>query len=156
MWLLYYLPFERNYDVLKSNDLYILLNKNINFNRNWNIWHTERRTMCFSSYKDRKLKVKLWWVGACERKKTTFSVPLILSEVFLTFVFLSHCIVYWIHFQNIHTFTYQRALLYALFWLFLKSSKAFSVSLIVKILNTSMLFQKLSKWLLNKKIAYKI
>ena len=153
MWLFYYLPFERNYDVLKSNDLCILLNKNINFNQNWKIRHTvlERRTMCFSSYKNRKLKVKLWWVGACERKKTTFFVPLILSEVFLTFVFLSHCIVYWIHFQNIHTFTY-----YALFCLFLKSSKAFSASLNVKIMNTSMLFQKLSKWLLYKKIAYKI
>ena len=34
MWLFYYFDFERNYDVLKSKSLYILLNKNINFNKN--------------------------------------------------------------------------------------------------------------------------
>ena len=34
MWLFYYLDFERNYDVLKSNNPCILLNKNINFNKN--------------------------------------------------------------------------------------------------------------------------
>ena len=33
------------------------------------------------------------------------------------------------HFQNIHTFTYQTTLLHTLFCLFLKLSKAFSVSL---------------------------
>ena len=33
------------------------------------------------------------------------------------------------HFQNIHTFTYQKTLLQALFSLLLKSSKAFSVCL---------------------------
>ena len=37
---------------------------------------------------------------------------------------LSQCIGCWIDFQNIQTFTYQKTLL-----LFLKSSKAFSVSL---------------------------
>ena len=43
---------------------------------------------------------------------------------------LSQCIVCRIHFQNIHTFTYQKKpLLHTLFSLFLKSSKAFSVSL---------------------------
>ena len=48
---------------------YISLNKNINFNKNewkwkrkWKIPHTvlEGLTLCFSSYKNRKLKVKLW------------------------------------------------------------------------------------------------
>ena len=34
MWLLYYLNFERKYDVLKSKSPCILLNKNINFNKN--------------------------------------------------------------------------------------------------------------------------
>ena len=29
----------------------------------------ERQTLCFTLYKTRKLKVKLWRVGACERKK---------------------------------------------------------------------------------------
>ena len=34
MWLFYYFNFEKNYDVLKSKIPYILLNKNINFNKN--------------------------------------------------------------------------------------------------------------------------
>ena len=33
-WHFYYFNFERNYDVLKSKSLCILLNKNINFNKN--------------------------------------------------------------------------------------------------------------------------
>ena len=112
MWLFYYFNFERNYDVLKSKNPCILWNKNIIFNKNQKeskIPHTvlERRTLCFSSYKNRKLKVKLWWVGARERKKRAFFVPFILSEGnFFNICVLSQCIVYWIHFQNIHTFTY--------------------------------------------------
>ena len=34
MWFFYYFNFERNYDVLKSTSSCILLNKNINFNKN--------------------------------------------------------------------------------------------------------------------------
>ena len=105
VWLFYYFNFERNYDVLKSKSPCILLNKNINFNKNetdrkWKMPHTvlERRTLCFSSYKNRKLKVKLWWVGARERKKRAFFVPFILLEgKFLEIYILSQCIVYWIH-----------------------------------------------------------
>ena len=103
------------------------------WNRKQKISHTvlQRRPLCFSSYKNCKLKVKLWWVGAYERKKRIFFVPLILSEEnFLKIFVLSQCIVYWIHFQNIHTFTYQKTLLHTLFCLFLKLSKAFGVSLI--------------------------
>ena len=56
-----------------------------------------------------------------------FFVPFILSEGnFFSIFDLSQCILYWIHFQNIHTFTYQKTLLHTLFYLFLKSSKAFS------------------------------
>ena len=57
---------------------------------------------------------------------------------FLTFILLkgnfcsvcisSECIECWINFQNIYTFTYQKALLHTLFCLLLKLSKAFSVS----------------------------
>ena len=105
VWLFYYFNFERNYDVLKSENLCIFLNKNINFNENVteskmeNTTHRlERRTLCFSSYKNRKLKVKLWWVGARERKKRAFFVPFILLEgKFLEIYILSQCIVYWIH-----------------------------------------------------------
>ena len=83
-----YLNFKRKYDVLKSKSSCVLLKKNINFNKNKtkskmeNPTHTvlERRTMCFSSYQNCKLKVKLWWVGARERKRRAFFVPVILSE----------------------------------------------------------------------------
>ena len=128
MWLFYYFNFERNYDVLKSKSPCILLNKNINFNkqqrnRKWKIPHTvlERRTLCFSSYKNCKLKIKLSWVGARQRKKRPFFVPFILPEgnVFNVCV-LSQCIEYWIHFQNIHTFTYQKTLLHTLVLLVFK------------------------------------
>ena len=86
-------------------------------NRKWKTPHAilERRTLCFSSYKNRKLNVQLWGVGAHGRKKTPFFVPLILSEGnFFKICVLSQCIVYWIHFQNIHTFTYQKTLLHTL------------------------------------------
>ena len=38
--------------------------------RKWKIPYTvwERRTLCFNSYKNRELKVTLWWVRTCERK----------------------------------------------------------------------------------------
>ena len=86
--------------------------------------------MCFSSYKNWKLKVKLWWIGAREGRKRAFFVQCILSEeIFFNICVLSQCMVYWIHFQNISTFTYQKTLLHALFCLFLKSSKPFSASL---------------------------
>ena len=34
MWLFYYFNFERNYDFLKSKSPCVLLNKNINLNKN--------------------------------------------------------------------------------------------------------------------------
>ena len=93
MCLFCYFTFERNYHVLKSKSPCILLNKNINFsknetNRKWKIPRTilERRASCFGWYKNRKLKVKLWWVGARERKKRAFFVPFIFSEGNLCFI----------------------------------------------------------------------
>ena len=43
----------------------------------------ERWILYFSSYKNRKLKVKLWWAGAPERKKGAFFVPFILFTVYI-------------------------------------------------------------------------
>ena len=86
-------------------------------NQKWKIPHTilERRALCFSSYKNRKLEVKLWWVGGRERKKRAFFVPFIFSERnFCSICGLPQCIVYWILFQNIYTFTYQKTLLHTL------------------------------------------
>ena len=66
----------------------------------------ERRALCFSSLKHRKLKVKLWWVGARQRKKVYF-VPFINSKRnFFNICVLAQCIVYWIHFQNIYVYIY--------------------------------------------------
>ena len=73
--------------------------------------------MCFSSYKNRKLKVKLLlWAVAHEIKKRTFFVLF----YFVCFCILSQCIVFWIHFLNIHTLTYQKTLLYKLLLLVFK------------------------------------
>ena len=116
VWLFYYFNFERSHNVLKSKIPCILLNKNINFNKHeteskWKIPHTvfERQTLCISSYKNHKLTVKLWRVGACERKQTESFVPFILSELnFFNLRVLSQCILYWIHFPSIHTLTYKK------------------------------------------------
>ena len=116
VWLFFNFNFERNCEVLNSKSPCILLNKNINFNKN----ETESKmknctTFCFISYKNRKLKVKLWWVGACERKKGALFMPFILSKgSFFKICVLYQCIVYWIHFQNIHTFTIKKTLLYTI------------------------------------------
>ena len=59
-------------------------------NRKWKIQRTvlERRTLCFNSYKNRKLKLKLWQVGARKRKKRAYRFRLFCSkEIFLTLVF---------------------------------------------------------------------
>ena len=63
-----------------------------------------------------------------KEKRRHFFVPFILSKGnFFKICVLSQCIVYWIHFQSIHTFTYQKALLHTLLLL---------VSKIVKILRS--------------------
>ena len=97
MWLFYYFYFEKNCGILKSKSPCFLLNKNINFkktkwNWKWKIPHTvlERWTMAISSYKDCELKVKLWCVGARERKKGAFFITYVLfcrKGIFLAFVF---------------------------------------------------------------------
>ena len=57
-----------------------------------------------------------------KEKNRAFFVPFILSKgIFFDVCVLSQYVVYWIHFQNIHTFIYQKALLHTLFALFLKS-----------------------------------
>ena len=100
-------------------------------NWKWKIPHTviERRTLCFSSYKNLKLKVTLWWVGVCERKKREFFVPFILSEqgFFIICVFSHIFSVFSIE----YTFRiYIKKYCFILFCcLFLESLKAFSVSL---------------------------
>ena len=100
-------------------------------NWKWEIPRTvlEKCNLHSSSYKNRKIKVKLSWVRT-RRKKRAFFVPFIFSEGnFINICVLSQCIAYWIHCQNIYTFTYQKTFLHTPFCLFLKSSKDFSISL---------------------------
>ena len=119
----------------------ILLNKNLNFNKNEtkskmeNPTHSFRETnlVPFSSYKNRKLKVKQPWAGAWKEKKRKFFVPIILSEeIFFKICVLFQCIVHCIHFQNISIYILLHTKKYYFInfcCFFLKSSKAFSVSL---------------------------
>ena len=44
MWLFYYFNFEKNYNVLKSKNPQILLNKKLNFNKNKTESKTENHT----------------------------------------------------------------------------------------------------------------
>ena len=47
VWLFYYFNFERSYDVLKSKNPCILLNKSIDFNKNETKWKIENPTDSF-------------------------------------------------------------------------------------------------------------
>ena len=104
------------------------LEKSINFKKTkqdgkWKTSHTvlKTRTLCFSSHKNRKLKVNLWQVGAHERIKKAIFVPLIFSKmIFFKICILCQFTVNWIHFQYIHTFTYQKTLLHKLLLLVFK------------------------------------
>ena len=66
-----------------------------------------------------------WRELAKEKKRASF-VPFVFvrRKFFLTFLLTSQFIVYWIHFQNIHTFTYQKTLLHTLLLFIFKISKS--------------------------------
>ena len=79
MWHFYYFNFARSYDVLKSKSPRILLNKNINFNKNETEWEMKNPTHSFRKNnlvlqckQNYKLKVKLRCVGARKRKNGAF------------------------------------------------------------------------------------
>ena len=81
-------------------------------NRKWKIPRRcfERWTLCVSSYKNRKLKVKLWWVGAHKRKKSALFVTFFCSKkIFFNICVLLQCLMFWTNFQNIYTFEYQKS-----------------------------------------------
>ena len=89
----------------------------------------ERRTLWFSSYKNRELKVKLWWVGARERKKRLFLYRLFHPKGnFLRFVFYLnvYCTEY---IFEIYILLHIKKHFIHFCCLFLKSSKVFCVSL---------------------------
>ena len=57
----------------------------MNKNRKWKIPHSllERRTLCFRSYTNRVLKVRLWRVRARERRKRTLHIKKLYFMIFL-------------------------------------------------------------------------
>ena len=122
MWLFYYFNFEKSYDVLKSKSPCILLNKNINFNKNETKSKIENPTHSFREtnlvpqpIEESQIKSKTVMSWSLRQKKRVFFVPLILSEGnFFKICVLFQCIVYWIYFQNMHTFIYQNILFHAL------------------------------------------
>ena len=76
-----------------------------------------------------KSKTVMSWSSRRIKEHIFFTVYLSKGNFFKIFD-LSQCIVHWIQFPNLHTFTYQKILLHIHFWLFLISLKVFSVSLI--------------------------
>ena len=73
-------------------------------------------------------------ITARERKKNAIFVPFILPiGIFFKICVLSQCIVHWMHFQNIHTFTYQKTLLHALLLLVFKIVESLRCTLHLKI-----------------------
>ena len=80
MWLLYYFSFERNYDVLKSKGPCILLDKNINFNKNETESKMERDKPC----------------------------SIFCTAYFVKREFFLNISLYLFNSHNIHTFTYQK------------------------------------------------
>ena len=75
---MYHFNLDRNYDISRSKNSCFLLNKNINCNKIKTIskitkfTHTLLQRLTFNSYKNHKLKVKLWQVQAHKRKKSAF------------------------------------------------------------------------------------
>ena len=105
--------------------------------------------MYFSSYKNCKLKVKLWSIGAHKRKKSAFFVTFILPKGnFLNIWVLFQCLVYWIHFQNTYILLHIKKHYFIHFCcLFLKSSKAFSVSIIAPVFSSGISYMTHVWWI---------
>ena len=147
MWLFYYFNFERNYGVLKSKSQCILFNKNINFNKNKTKWKIEIPTHSFGETNvvlqlmqesQKKGKTVMRWISRKKKEEIFCTVYFVQRKLFWHIWFIS-IIVYKIHFQNVHTFTYQKTLFHTHFCCFLKSSKIFSVSL--KLQNDATVFR---------------
>ena len=142
---------KRIMTIFKTKSQRILLNKNINFNKSEteskmeNPTHVlERQTLCFSSYKNRKLKVKLWRVG----KRGHFFVSLVLSEgIFLTFVF----------YFNVYCTEYTLRI-YILFYLS-KNITSYTFLLVLIIVESLQCILKTNrmvstKWTFNKELSF--
>ena len=131
----YYFNFERNYDALKSKSSYILLNKNINFDKNETESKMKYPKRSFTETNlllqliqelQNKSKAVVSWSSL--KKKRAFLYRLFCPEkIFLTLC-LSQCIVYWIHFQNIQYFYISKNITSYTFLLVVKIVERFSLT----------------------------
>ena len=85
-WLFYYFNFERRYDVLKSKSPCILLNKNINFNKNEKELKMENPT---PSFRETNLVLQLIQESETKSKTVmTWSLQKKKEDIFCTIYFL--------------------------------------------------------------------
>ena len=122
--LFYYFNSERNYDVFKSKSPCFLLNKNINFTKmKWNRKHSFReKNVVLQLIKESQIKSKNCdELDLAKEKRGHFCAAYFVRRNYFDSCVLLQCIVYWIHFQNIYTFIYQKTLLHTLNCLLLKS-----------------------------------
>ena len=87
-----------------------------------------------------------WSLQKKKRGHFLYPFSFVQKEIFFNVCVLSQCVVNGMHFQNIHSFTYQKTLLDTL-CMILKLSKAFSVSLS----NSNNIIETLSIKVKNKK-----
>ena len=73
-----------------------------------------------------KSKTVMSW-SSRKKKRGHFCTGYFFRRKFFNIFVLSHCILYLIHFQNIDTFTYQKALLHALLLLVFKIVESFLI-----------------------------
>ena len=102
-------------------------------NRKWKIPHTVFRETNLVLQLIQKSQIKnetaMSW-SSQNKKEGIFCTVYFVWMEFFKHLCLSRCIMYWIHFQNIHTLCLHiKTVLHALSYLFLKSPKAFGVSL---------------------------
>ena len=102
MWLFYHFSFERNYDMLISKCAWILLNKNINFNKNETESKMENPTPTFritnlilQLIQESQIKSKTVMNWSLQNKKEGIFCTAYLSiGNFFTICVSSLCIVY--------------------------------------------------------------
>ena len=110
--------------VFKPKNPCILLNKNVNYNKNETESKMENPAHSFRET-NHVLQLQLWWVGTRERKKGHFLYRLFRPKRIFKICVLSQCIVYWTDLQIKHTFTYQKTLLHTLLLRIFKIVKGF-------------------------------
>ena len=114
-----------------------MLNKKIDFDKNEtesktkNPTHSCRETnLVLKLIQESQIKINCDELELAQEKRGHILYHLFCpKEIFFNICVLPQCIVCQIHFQNVYTFTYQKALLQTRLCLFLKSTKTFSLSL---------------------------